>query len=320
MTVHSEVHVGPDCIEQLDTLVDAHDGPFGDSSALPAYAVSQLARESVTVALSGEGSDEIFGGYPRFRAMERASRVPGWAAAVRRKIVSFLPRDPHLRDPRRRNVRFLEAAGLPEEERWLHWVGFFVSDLGRVMKQDAGPLPDLAASIRKAMNGRSNVLARSLSANFGTHLVDDLLVKADRMGMANSLELRMPFLDTDLVEYTAGLPPGHLRRRGTLKHLLRKAFSDVVPRWCSTGGNRVLRCLFRTGFVAPGVGSCMNACSRPTHDCGSGWIGITSPTGLRSIWRAKSITRKNSGRCSLLKHGCRRRNADPGSRHACATR
>ena len=229
-TVHSEVHVGPDCIEQLDTLVDAHDGPFGDSSALPTYAVAQLAREKVTVALSGEGSDELFCGYPRFRAMEMASTLPGWAAVVGRRILSSLPHDPQHRGSKRRILRFLEAAGLPEEERWLQWVGFFVSDLGRVMKSDAGPLPDVAASIRKAMNEGSNVLARSLSANFGTDLVDDLLVKADRMGMGNSLELRVPFLDTDLVEYASGLPPGHLRRRGKLKYLLRKAFSDVVPR------------------------------------------------------------------------------------------
>ena len=229
-TVHSEVHVGPECIEQLDTLVDAHDGPFGNSSALPTYAVAQLAREKVTVALSGEGSDELFCGYPRFRAMAMASRVPGWAAVVGRRILSSLPHDPQHRGSKRRILRFLEAAGLPEEERWLQWVGFFVSDLGRVMKSDAGPLPDVAASIRKAMNEGSNVLARSLSANFGTDLVDDLLVKADRMGMGNSLELRVPFLDTDLVEYASGLPPGHLRRRGKLKYLLRKAFSDVVPR------------------------------------------------------------------------------------------
>jgi asparagine synthase (glutamine-hydrolysing) len=229
-TLHREVHVGPDCIEQLDTLVDAHDGPFGDSSALPTYAVTQLARENVTVALSGEGSDELFCGYLRFRAMEMASRMPGWAAGLGQKIFSSLPHDPHHRGSKRRMLRFFEAAGLPEEERWLQWVGFFVADLGRVMKPDAGPLPDLTASIRKAMNERSNVLARALSANFGTYLVDDLLVKADRMGMANSMELRVPFLDTDLVEYVAGLPPAHLRRRGTLKYLLRQAFSDVVPR------------------------------------------------------------------------------------------
>ena len=229
-TIHHEVYIGPDCIEQLDTLVDAHDGPFGDSSALPTYAVTQLARENVTVALSGEGSDELFCGYLRFRAMEMASRVPGWAGAVGRKIFSSLPHDPHPRGSKRRMLRFFEASGLPEEERWLQWVGFFVADLRRVMRPDAGPLPDLTASIRKAMCGRSNVLARALSTNFGTYLVDDLLVKADRMGMANSMELRVPFLDTDLVEYVAGLPPAHLRRRGTLKYILRKAFSDVVPR------------------------------------------------------------------------------------------
>ena len=229
-TIHHEVYIGPDCIEQLDTLVDAHDGPFGDSSALPTYAVTQLAREKVTVALSGEGSDELFCGYLRFRAMEMASRVPGWVGAAGRKIFSSLPHDPDPRGSKRRILRFFEASGLPEEERWLQWVGFFVADLKRVMRPDAGPLPDLTASIRKAMSGRSNVLARALSTNFGTYLVDDLLVKADRMGMANSMELRVPFLDTDRVEYVAGLPPAYLRRRGTLKYILRKAFSDVVPR------------------------------------------------------------------------------------------
>ena len=228
-TVHHEVPVGPDCIEQLDMLVEAHDGPFGDSSALPVYAVTRIAKENVTVALSGEGSDELFCGYLRFRAMEMASMVPGWAAAAGRRILSSFPHDPHHRDSKRRMLRFFEAAGLPEEERWLQWVGFFVADLGRVMKPEAGPPSDLTASIRKATNGRSNVLARSLSANFGTYLVDDLLVKADRMSMANGIELRVPFLDTDLVEYAAGLPRRLLRRRGTLKYVLREAFSDVVP-------------------------------------------------------------------------------------------
>ena len=110
-TVHSEVYVGPDCIEQLDTLVDAHDGPFGDSSALPTYAVTQLARENVTVALSGEGSDEIFCGYLRFRAMEMASRVPGWAAVVGRKTLSSLRHDPSPPWFEKANATFLRGRG-----------------------------------------------------------------------------------------------------------------------------------------------------------------------------------------------------------------
>ena len=228
-TIHHEVHVGPDCIEQLDMLVEAHDGPFGDSSALPVHAVTRLAKENVTVALSGEGSDELFCGYLRFRAMEMAAMVPGWAAAIGRSVLSSLPHDPHFRSPRRRILRFFEAAGLPEEERWLQWVGFFVADLDKVMKPETEGLADVTASIRAAAKGGRNVLARALSANFGTYLVDDLLVKADRMAMSNGIELRVPFLDTDLVEYSAGLPPSLLRRRGTLKYILRKAFSDVVP-------------------------------------------------------------------------------------------
>ena len=97
------------------------------------------------------------------------------------------------------------------------------------MRPDALLSSDMANSIRTEMSGGPNVLARSLAANFGTYLVDDLLVKADRMAMANGIELRVPFLDTDLVQYAAGLPPRLLRRRATLKYVLRKAFSDVVP-------------------------------------------------------------------------------------------
>ena len=250
-TNHREVRVGPDCIEQLDTLVDAYDGPFGDSSALPTYAVTQLARESVTVALTGEGGDDLFCGYLRFRAMEMASIVPGWGVALGRRVMSSFSHHSDFRSTRRRLRRFFEAAGLPEEERWLYWVGFFVSDLGRILKPDAGwladadRLPDAGplTSIREAMNGGRNVLARSLAANFSTYLADDLLVKADRMGMANSLELRVPFLDTDLVEYAAGLPRRLLRRRGTLKYVLREAFSDVVP--------RVVLDREKQGFAAP---------------------------------------------------------------------
>ena len=104
--------------------------PSGTLPPCPRTPLTKLARENVTVALSGEGSDELFCGYLRFRAMEMASRVPGWAAAVGRKILSSLPHDPHHRGSKRRMLRFFEAAGLPEEERWLQWVGFFVAGPG----------------------------------------------------------------------------------------------------------------------------------------------------------------------------------------------
>ena len=273
-TVHHEVAIGPDCIEQLDTLVAAHDGPFGDSSALPTYAVTRLAKENVTVALSGEGSDELFCGYLRFRAMEMASRVPGWGAAVGRKIMSALPHDPHHRGARRRILRFFEAAGLPEEERWLHWVGFFVADLGRVMKLDAGALPNVAASIRKAMNGRSNVLARSPQTSVPTSSMISWSRRTE-WGWRTAWSSAFPFWTPT---WSSTLPVSHRISSAGEGHsstsCVRRSLTWFHPLY-ATGGSRVLRCHFRTGFVAPGVRSCMNACSRPTPDCGNGWIEIT---------------------------------------------
>ncbi len=233
-TVHTEFKVGPQSVDLLDRLVDAYDEPFADSSAIPTYLVSALARDHVTVALTGDGGDELFCGYKRFRAMELAAAIPGWFAAGADSTLRRFGDRSDVRSVRGQMTRFFEAARAPEDRRWLRWVGLFTEDLDNVLRPELrsriGEM-DLAVSIRDPMAelAGSSVLARALSANFRTYLLDDLLVKADRSSMAHGLELRSPFLDTALIEYASRLPDGHLRRGRTLKRVLKDAFADVLP-------------------------------------------------------------------------------------------
>jgi asparagine synthase (glutamine-hydrolysing) len=233
-TEHTEFRVQADEIELVDRLVEAHDHPFGDSSAIPTWIVSRLTREHVTVALTGDGGDEMFAGYPRFLGMVLAEGMPRWMAVAGAGAGRLLPRHRDFRHPTRRARRFFRAAALPAEERMLRWIGFLparLDDLLRPEHRDRLDRADLTASFRAPWDEAegASTLARTLALNFHTYLPEDLLVKVDRCSMAHGLELRSPFLDTALVEFAAGLPDAWRIRGGTLKWLLREAFPDLLP-------------------------------------------------------------------------------------------
>ncbi|RMH23218.1 MAG: asparagine synthetase B, partial [Gemmatimonadetes bacterium] len=242
----------------LDELVDAYDEPFGDSSGLPTYIVSRMAREHVTVALTGDGGDEVFAGYPRFAGFALAERVPGWIWGPARALAARLPHVSDFRSPLRRAQRFLAAAAAPADERMLRWIGYVTDDLAAVLGPELRETLEwdgLLESFREplAFAAAESPLARVLQLNFETYLPEDLLVKADRCSMAHGLELRSPFLDTALVEWAASLPD-RLRIRGRrLKALLKDAFPDLLPEAIRTRG--------KMGF------------------------GIPLPTWLRTRWR-----------------------------------
>ena len=233
-TEHTEFRVTPSAVDLIDTLIWHHDGPFGDSSAIPTYIVSRLTKQQVTVVLTGDGGDELFAGYQRFAAAVAAERLP---AGVRRPLRSVLDRLPFRADDRHwltRARRFVQAMGLPLYERMTRWSGLFFDDLEQLLS------PDLVASLppinrleyldgeREQMAGLST-LGTVLHANFRSYLLDDLLVKTDRCTMANSLEARSPFLDWALVDYVSGLPDSMKLRGFTTKVILRKAFEDLLP-------------------------------------------------------------------------------------------
>jgi asparagine synthase (glutamine-hydrolysing) len=232
-TRHTEFRVKPSAVDLIDTLVRHHDGPFADSSAIPTYLVSKLTREHVTVALTGDGGDEVFAGYLRFGAALAAERVPRWMAAIGSGVLESLPAPGNERHWIARGRRFARAARLPLQDRVTSWAGAFYDDVEAVID------PELAARVGpidrcrhlRALAGidGASPLSRLLAANFHSYLHDDLLVKADRMSMANSLEARAPFLDRALIDYVASLPDDYKLRGRRTKAILRDAFADVVP-------------------------------------------------------------------------------------------
>jgi asparagine synthase (glutamine-hydrolysing) len=232
-TDHTEFRVTPDAVDLLDTLVWHHDGPFGDSSAVPTYLVSKLTREKVTVVLTGDGGDELFAGYSRFRAALIAERMPHVLRLAGRAVAGLLPAAAHERRGLASVQRFFSGASRSLLERATQWNALFFNDLERLLRPDAGrrsaiDLLHYAAAERARIDGRTP-LAQLLHLNFTSYLADDLLVKTDRCTMANSLEARSPFLDRALIEYAAGLPDDLKLRGQRTKAVLRDAFADLIP-------------------------------------------------------------------------------------------
>jgi asparagine synthase (glutamine-hydrolysing) len=234
-TEHTEFTLEPSSFELVESLVRLHDGPFGDSSAIPAFVVSRLTRQHVTVALTGDGGDELFCGYSRLLAAEASE----WLPLPLRKSMAFaawlLPRAPSERTRLGRARRFLDAASLSLEGRLRRWNSFF-PDPAHLLNPDVAAMltPGVARSRRwhKEMvecTQSGAVLSRILEYNFRTYLPNDLLVKTDRTSMASGLETRSPFLDTALIEYVATLPSRYLRRGLLTKRILKDAFSDLLP-------------------------------------------------------------------------------------------
>jgi asparagine synthase (glutamine-hydrolysing) len=232
-TDHHEFVVEPDAVELLPKLVWHHDQPFADSSAIPTYLVSQLTRQHVTVALSGDGGDELFAGYERFAAARLAERwdwVPSgvWGATAR--LLRVLPESTAYRGVVRRARRFVEAAGLSSLDRYLSWVGLFSAELREKVLASGTPM-DVRASFHRYLDQVRGIdsISQLLYLNTKTYLADDLLVKADRMSMAHGLETRSPFLDHELARWAAGLPVDLKLRGMSTKYILKRALRGLVP-------------------------------------------------------------------------------------------
>ena len=235
-TDHHELILRPDVEELLPRLARAFDEPFGDSSALPTFLVSELAARHVKVALSGEGADELFGGYYTYAADLLAPRL-GAAAALARPLIERLPSSSRKVSLDYRAKRFARGARLPPLERHHAWREIF-SDEARhaLMTQRADgfePLDAYRACYQETQDAEP--LSRLQDVDVRVYLVDDLLVKADRAGMAHSLETRVPFLDPAVAGLAQSLPRP-LRVRGLAKkRLLRRAVRPLLPRRVAAG-------------------------------------------------------------------------------------
>src|SRR3989440_400913 len=229
-TRHRELVLRPDAALLLPALADAFDEPFADSSALPTYLVSRLAAEDVKVALSGEGGDELFGGYYTYAADLLAARIGGLARAAR-PLVELLPSSSARASFDYRAKRFVRAAHLAPLERHHAWKEIFSPDAraeltGRRSRVD--PV-ELLRDRFSATEG-AELPARLQGVDLGLYLVDDLLVKTDRASMAHSLEARVPFCDTMVSNLALALPERQKVRGLAKKVLLRRAAAPPLPR------------------------------------------------------------------------------------------
>lgn len=237
-TNHHELLVRPEPELLLRALAEAFDEPFADSSALPTYLVSQLAAGHVKVALSGEGGDELFGGYYTYAADLLADRLAPLARLVR-PLVEALPASTAKASLDYKAKRFVRAAHLPPLERHHGWKEIFSPELRAELtgRRAAFDPVDLYRARYRETEG-ADMLARLQDVDFGIYLVDDLLVKTDRASMAHSLEARVPFLDPAVTNLAFALP-SRLKVRGLSKKvLLRKAVEPLLPREVVHGRKR----------------------------------------------------------------------------------
>jgi len=234
-TDHTEFVVKTDAIALMELLLWHHDQPYGDSSAIPTYLVSKLAKQQVTVVLNGDGGDEVFAGYDRFLGALIADRVPSWLTGVGHLVARCLPHNQGYYGVRRRLERFLHNAGGSVEERFLEWISVFnLASLMPLLRHDLAAQIDveqLHAGFTRWYTASQGLplLHRLLNVFSMTYLPDDLHVKMDRMSMANGLETRSPMLDTAVMEFVASLPP-EMKIYGTqMKYVLKLAFRDLLP-------------------------------------------------------------------------------------------
>jgi asparagine synthase (glutamine-hydrolysing) len=237
-TEHTEIAVSAaEALGAIDKVFDGLDEPFADSSAIPTFLVSRATRQHVTVALSGDGGDEVFGGYRKYQGELLAERYRAVPAPLRRNVIEplarLLPegkRHPLLEKARRLR-RFVAHAGGDAAARQAGWMRLLEDDELDALLGPAAVTPALETRIEKLRGaaGGGDAVNKMLFADISLGLPGDMLTKADRMSMANSLEVRCPFLDYRVVEAAAAMPGAWKLKRGEGKSVLRRAFADALP-------------------------------------------------------------------------------------------
>ena len=238
-TEHHEYIVEPSALDILPKLAWHYDEPFGDSSAIPMMALCEVTRREVTVALSGDGGDELFCGYPRYNAVRLAARIdrlPAWMRnAAGWNLWQKIPASVEQRSLRRRGKKFLAAIAQPAEDRYLRWIGIFDEAWRNRLYTDSFREQlstfESAEFIRSAYAtcGNRDIVTRTTCADVHSYLPCDILTKVDIASMAYSLEARSPFLDHHVAELAARMPL-RLKQHGSRgKVILTETFRDLLP-------------------------------------------------------------------------------------------
>src|SRR4051812_21781878 len=230
-TDHHKMVVRPDGVAILDRLIAHFDEPFADSSAIPTWYVSEMARRHVTVVLSGDGGDELFGGYDRYLPHPRIARFDRLAIPGLRAAASLAwPLLPHGA----RGKNFLRHVAQDPAGRYLDSIALFHAD-----ERAALYTPEVRARLtgdaERALARHFDRFAalphdsRMMRFDFETYLPEDVLTKVDRMSMAHSIETRVPLLDNEVIDFAAALPARFKIHDGRRKHVLKETLRTLLP-------------------------------------------------------------------------------------------
>lgn len=237
-TQHEAFVVQPEALTVLPDLIYHYDQPFADSSAIPTWYLSQMTKRQVTVALSGDGSDELFSGYDRYKAARFAAnldRIPGMQSFLAWPMWQRIPSDMSQRNALRRWKRFSQAMTLAPVARYMQWIGIFHDDqraalysvpfLEQLPQRD--PLEFVSQYYR--MFAKRDPVTRFALTDLLSYLPCDLNTKVDIASMAHGLEVRQPFLDHHVVELAAQMPNAWKLRWNRGKRILQEAFGHMLP-------------------------------------------------------------------------------------------
>ena len=238
-TEHTEFSMAPDLVEMLPKIVHAFDQPCADSTAIPTWHLCELTSKSVTVALSGLGGDEVAAGYERYRGAMLAERLRWIPAALTKGVL--IPLANRLPDPRsghqwvQRTKRFVRSLSVPFNDRYFNFLAQMSTE-NRLQLLSADILDRIQIEAPRTLYDRhvsevagADPLNRALYADLRLYLPGDLLTLTDRISMAHSLEVRVPFLDHELLEFAARMPPEYKLGGMEKKRVLKRAVADLLP-------------------------------------------------------------------------------------------
>ena len=297
-TVHSETILRPDVVTLLGEVVAGMGEPFADSSAIPTYLVSEVARETVTVALSGIGGDELFGGYPRYLGLHTAAqyqRIPRVLREHMAKWSSRIGEHGNARDQAARLKRFLGDGHLPLPEQYRRWTTFIPAEWDgslwgdRLEAMFVNDRPLGPAEVLFDQWPSSDPADCAMGVDLQSYLPDDLLRMADRMSMVHSLELRVPFCDHRLLAAALRIP-SRVRLTGwQLKGFMRRMLRGLLP-------DRILRAP-KQGFMVPMARWLREDLREMTHDLLADGVikdrGYVKPAYVRWLLENHESGRRN---------------------------
>ena len=240
-TDHREEILSPDMmLDIFPAILDLLDEPFADSSIIPTYLVSRFTRKHVKVALGGDGGDELFLGYPSFLAHKINGYLNTMPGAIKKLPLEILTRmtatSTSYMSTNFKAKRFLRGLDFPEDVRHQVWIGSFTpKEQKELFSSNAGLLHDIDSIYARTKGLFANVakedsLDRAIYTYVKTYMTDDILTKVDRASMANSLEVRAPFLDTEFAEFACSIPSSLKLKNFKTKFILKSALKNKLPK------------------------------------------------------------------------------------------